>query len=138
MSNFMWIISFELTDSNGNLSILNGFHIEHRLTSKVVDINSLKCFAISNIVELNLEGSNVNRVSIIFHGALPNLKYLNLSKCNGLVQSDLASVEGVPSLGKNNFSYPQYGEQVRETFFEGWSWVFPDFFWQKEKLNFLR
>ena len=79
---------------------MNGFHFTHELTSRVTNVNVLKYLSLPNLVKLNLQGSNVNRVSIIFEGNLPNLEYISFEDCNGIVDSDVASFKGVPNLGK--------------------------------------
>ena len=101
-------ICFELTNSSGNIIFINGFHLPHNLTSRTIDMNSLKHFGMSNLVGLDLSESNVNRVSTIFHGDLPNLKTLSFKKCKGIVDSDVNSLKGVPNLGNHfiNF-YPK-------------------------------
>ena len=96
------IFNCEVTKSNGNLTFMNGFHLLHKLTSRVINVNPLKNLSLPNLVELNLKSSNVNRVSIIFEGNLPNLKKINLSDCNGIMDSDIASFKGVPNLGISN------------------------------------
>ena len=90
---------FELTDSTGNFCVINGFHLSHNLTSRTIDVNSLKHFAMSNLVSLDLKNSNVNRVSTILHGDLPSLKTLSFENCNGIMDSDVTSLQGVPNLG---------------------------------------
>ena len=52
-------------------------------------------------VKLNLQRSNVNRVSIIFESDLPNLKITNFEHCQGIMDSDFASFKGVPNMGKS-------------------------------------
>ena len=96
---------FELTGSNGDLTCINGLHSPFRLTSQVVNVNSLKYFSVSNMVSLNLKGSNVHRVSAIFHGDLPNLTELNFEGCSGIIDSDVSSVKGVPKLGNIIFTH---------------------------------
>ena len=93
-----------MTKSNGNLTFMNGFHLLHILTSRVINVNPLKNLSLPNLVELNLKSSNVNRVSIIFGGNLPNLKKIDLSDCSGIVDSDITSFKGVPNLGISNHS----------------------------------
>lgn len=93
---------FELTDSSGNFIFINGLHISHRITSRTIDMNSLKHFEMSNLVGLDLRSSNVNRVSPIFHGDLPNLKTLSFKNCKGIVDSDVSSFKGVPKLGNQS------------------------------------
>ena len=79
---------------------MNGFHFSHELTSRVINVNPLKTLSLPNLVKLNLRKSNVNRVSIIFEGDLPNLKSINFEGCKGIMDSDIASFKGVPNLGK--------------------------------------
>ena len=79
---------------------MNGFHFAHELTSRVINVNTMKNFSLPNIVKLNLQESNVNRVSVIFEGNLPNLKYINFAQCKGIMDSDVVSFKGVPNLGK--------------------------------------
>ena len=85
---------------------MNGFHFAHELTSRVINVNPVKNLSLPNLVKLNLKGSNVNRVSIIFEGDLPNLKVINFESCQGIMDSDIGSCKGVPNLGKimNSFS----------------------------------
>jgi len=92
------VLDIDVTKSNGNLTFMNGFHLLHKLTSRVINVNPLKNFSLPNLVELNLKSSNVNRVSIIFEGDLPNLKKIDLSDCSGIMDSDITSFKGVPKL----------------------------------------
>ena len=89
---------------------MNGFHFSHELTSRVINVNPLKTLSLPNLVKLNLRKSNVNRVSIIFEGDLPNLKSINFEGCQGIMDSDIASFKGVPNLGKvmNSFSLKEF------------------------------
>ena len=79
---------------------MNGFHFAHELTSRVINVNTMKNFSLPNIVKLNLQESNVNRVSLIFEGDLPNLKYISFARCQGIMDSDVLLFKGVPNLGK--------------------------------------
>ena len=88
----------EVTNSNGNLTFMNGFHLSHELTSRVINVNPLRALSLPNLVALNLQRSNVNRVSIIFEGDLPNLEVIDFSDCQGIMDSDIASFKGVPNL----------------------------------------
>ena len=106
---------FELSESNGNLVVLNGFPFPLRVDSRVLDVNSLQYFSASNLVGLYLKGSNVNRLSKILHGSLPSLEFLDLSGCKGILQSDIISFQGVPAL--SNFLFKIKMNRVGNMFF---------------------
>ena len=91
----------ELSESNGNLVVLNSFPFPFRVDSRVLELNSLRYFSASNLVALYLKGSNASRISKIFHGSLPSLEILDLSHCKGILQSDIISVQGVPALSNS-------------------------------------
>ena len=100
---FFQYIFIELSESNGNFVVINGFHLPLRLESKVVDVNSLQHFSAPLLSELFLSSSNINRLSKIFHGNLPALEILDLTNCNGIIASDIITLKGVFGLSNGSF-----------------------------------
>ena len=76
---------------------INGSPIE-RINTRIIDATLVNHLYLPNIVELNLEFSNVKNVAAICEGDLPNLEVLNFSHCHGIVDSDLKFCDGFLNL----------------------------------------
>ena len=71
----------------GNLVGLNGSNVDV-IKSKTIDATSVNHLYLPNLVELDLQRSNLKQVARILESELQNLESLNLSKCRGMVSSD--------------------------------------------------
>ena len=81
---------------------INGSPID-RLTTQIIDAMSVKHMYLPNIVELNLEYSNVKNVAAICEGEFPKLEVLNFSGCQGIVDSEFEFSDGFPNLSNVKF-----------------------------------
>ena len=81
---------------------INGSPI-NRITTRIIDATLVNHLYLPNIVELNLQGSNVKNVAAICEGEFPNLEVLNFSGCKGIVDSEFEFSDGFPNLSNVKF-----------------------------------
>ena len=81
----------------GNLVAINGSTI-NVINSRTIDATLVNYLYLPNLVEFNLQGSNLKQVATILKSELQNLKILNLSRCTGMVSSKLSSADSFNGL----------------------------------------